>query len=139
MFKEKIKLSVGDTDTLIGHGTEMDGHLKSEAGIRIDGTFTGDIDCKGDLVIGEKGEANSTITARDVTIAGKVRGDVHTRGKLVITSSGQLHGDSYAATLIVQEGGVLNGSSKMERAEFGKAAAVGHDGGSGGGKTKQAG
>lgn len=105
------------TDTLIGAGTEMDGHLESETSVRIEGVFKGEIESKGDIVIGEGGVAKSNITARDVTIAGKVYGDVQTRGKLIITSTGQLHGNSHAAILNVHEGGILNGSSTMERVE----------------------
>ncbi|TVY01112.1 bactofilin family protein [Cohnella terricola] len=117
MFKEKNKRTSGTTDTLIGAGTEMNGLLKSEAGVRIEGAYQGDIESKGDIVIGEGGVAKSNITARDVTIAGKVYGDVHTFGKLIITATGQLHGNSHAAILRVHEGGILNGSSRMERGE----------------------
>ncbi|RED65091.1 bactofilin family protein [Cohnella lupini] len=117
MFKEGRKAANGVTDTLIGAGTEMNGHLKSIAGVRIEGAYHGDIESKGDIVIGEGGMAKSNITARDVTIAGKVYGDVHTKGKLIITATGQLHGNSLAAILLVQEGGILNGTSHMEREE----------------------
>ncbi len=117
MFKEGRKQSNGVTDTLIGVGTEMNGFLKSLAGVRIEGAYNGDIESKEDIVIGEGGVAKSNITARDVTIAGKVYGDVHTRGKLVITPTGQLHGNCLAAILLVQEGGILNGTSQMERVE----------------------
>lgn len=141
MFKEKSP-SPGETDTLIGTGTEFEGHLISQACVRIDGAFSGEIDIKGDLVVGEKGTAKANITARDVTIAGKVYGDVHTRGKLTITSSGQLHGNAHAAALIVQEGGVLNGTSQMERAETLKGVSAGGEGVGGatsGKREKQAG
>jgi len=117
VFKEMKKLSPGITDTLIGAGTELNGMLKSEAGVRIEGSYQGDIECKGDIVIGEGGVAKCNITARDVTIAGKLYGDVHTRGKLIITATGQLHGNSHAAILNVHPGGILNGTSKMERLE----------------------
>jgi cytoskeletal protein CcmA (bactofilin family) len=142
MFKDNKKLEAGVTDTLIGAGTEMNGYLKSMAGVRIEGAYHGDIESNGDIVIGEGGVAKSNITARDVTIAGKVYGDVHTRGKLVITPTGQLHGNSHASILLVQEGGILNGSSQMERME-GKAGGVAAETAASGGnpdkKTKQAG
>lgn len=116
MFNNK-KHPPGMTDTLIGAGTEMNGFLKSQVGVRIEGAFYGDIESKGDIVIGEGGVAKSNITARNVTIAGKVYGDVHTLGKLIITPTGQLHGSSHAAILNVLVGGILNGSSKMEQVE----------------------
>ncbi|TFE27265.1 bactofilin family protein [Cohnella luojiensis] len=142
MFKDNKKLASGVTDTLIGAGTEMNGYLKSMAGVRIEGAYQGDIESNGDIVIGEGGIAKSNITARDVTIAGKVYGDVHTRGKLLITPTGQLHGNSHASILLVQEGGILNGSSQMERGEGkvgGVAAETTASSGNADKKAKQAG
>lgn len=124
MIKKRSKRTPGVTDTLIGAGTEMNGQLKSEAGVRIEGAYHGDIESKGDIVVGEGGVAKSTMTARDVTIAGKVYGDVHTKGKLIITATGQLHGNSYASVLLVQEGGILNGGSRMDGPEIKPEAAL---------------
>jgi len=115
MFGNKRKAGV--TDTLVGAGTMFSGLMKSDTDVRIEGDYQGDIESKGSIVIGEGGVAKSNITARDVTIAGKVYGDVHTFGKLVITATGQLHGNSQSAILLVQEGGVLNGSSQMEKSD----------------------
>ncbi len=115
MFGRKRRAGV--TDTLIGAGTEFNGLMKSEADVRIEGAYEGDIESKGNIVIGESGVARSNLTAREVTIAGKVYGDVHTFGKLIITPSGQLHGNSRAGVLLVQEGGILNGSSRMDKGD----------------------
>ncbi|WP_372632915.1 polymer-forming cytoskeletal protein [Cohnella sp.] len=120
MFGSKRR--AGTTDTLIGAGTEFNGLMKSEADVRIEGAYHGDIESKGSIVVGKGGVARSNITARDVTIAGKVYGDVHTLGKLVITATGQLHGNSQAAVLHVQEGGILNGGSRMDGGDDRKPA-----------------
>ncbi|BBH21818.1 hypothetical protein Back11_31630 [Paenibacillus baekrokdamisoli] len=112
MFKENKRL--GTTDTLIGQGTHIDGKLTSEAGIRIEGEYHGEIACKGDVIIGECGVVKSNITARDVIVAGKVFGDIHTKGRLTITASGHLNGNVAAQSLLIQEGGIFNGSSRME-------------------------
>jgi cytoskeletal protein CcmA (bactofilin family) len=45
-----------------------------------------------------------------------VYGDVVTKGRLVITASGHLTGNITAATIIVQDGGKLNGNCRMEHA-----------------------
>ncbi|BBI31811.1 bactofilin family protein [Cohnella abietis] len=141
MFKDHKKLISRVTDTLIGTGTEMSGNLKTQAGVRIEGAFQGDIDSKGDIVIGEGGVAKSNIVAGDVIIAGKVYGDVHTRGKLIITSTGQLHGSSYASVLNIHEGGILNGTSNMDHRKEAKPLGVAVESPSNGGdkKSKQAG
>ncbi|MBB3108544.1 cytoskeletal protein CcmA (bactofilin family) [Paenibacillus phyllosphaerae] len=113
MFKESKRQAI--TDTLIGQGTQAEGRMVSEASIRIEGEYRGDIECKGDVIIGECGIARSNVTAKDVTIAGKVYGDVVTKGRLTITASGQLHGNATAHTLLIQDGAIFNGSCKMDR------------------------
>ncbi|KRE86407.1 hypothetical protein ASG89_10360 [Paenibacillus sp. Soil766] len=115
MFKKtKNLMNPNTTDTLIGEGTSFEGRIKSEASIRIEGGITGDIDCAGDVIIGEHGVVKSNISARDVVLAGSVHGNITTKGKLTITSTGALHGNISAASFIIEEGGVFQGSSKME-------------------------
>ncbi|MCM3629397.1 polymer-forming cytoskeletal protein [Paenibacillus glycanilyticus] len=113
MFKDNKRMP--STDTLIGLGTHIEGKLICEANLRIEGEHSGDIECLGDVIIGENGMARSNIAARDITIAGKVYGEVTAKGRLTITASGQLTGSISAQAIIVQDGGVLNGTCHMER------------------------
>ncbi|NOU96504.1 polymer-forming cytoskeletal protein [Paenibacillus sp. LMG 31456] len=113
MFKGK-KHAVNFTDTLIGEGTVFEGKIKSEASIRIEGQIIGDVDCAGDVTIGELGVVKSNIKARDVILAGTVNGNVLCKGKLTIRSTGKLFGNTTAQSLIIDEGGKFQGTSKME-------------------------
>jgi|HigsolmetaAR203D_1030402.scaffolds.fasta_scaffold00393_5 cytoskeletal protein CcmA (bactofilin family) len=112
MFKRK-KIHPDSTDTLIGEGTVLEGNLKSEASIRIEGKIVGDIECKGDVTIGQKGVAHSNIQARSVIIAGSVRGNVTAQQSLSIHSTGKLQGNISTQKLVISEGGVFMGNSKM--------------------------
>lgn len=118
MFKENKRLSA--TDTLIGQGTLSEGKMICDANLRIEGEHRGDIECKGDVIVGECGIARSNITARDITVAGKIFGDILTMGRLIITSSGHLTGNITAHTLIIQDGGMLNGNCYMVHTQDGK-------------------
>ncbi|WP_055105687.1 bactofilin family protein [Paenibacillus ihumii] len=116
MFKTKaipVKLDPDTTDTLVGEGSSFEGNIKSDASIRIEGEVTGDIECKGDVTIGEKGRVKSNITARNVIVAGTVTGDIQTKSKLSITSTGKLYGNITVASLSVEEGSIFEGSSRM--------------------------
>lgn len=112
MFKDNKRLIAADT--LIGQGTIVEGKLMSEGNLRIEGECRGDILCNGDVIIGECGIVRSSVEARDVTLAGKLYGDINTKGRLIITSSGHLTGNVAAGTLIIQDGGSINGHCKME-------------------------
>jgi cytoskeletal protein CcmA (bactofilin family) len=115
MFKsKKTKFDPNMTDTLIGEGTAFEGRIKSEAGLRIEGQMDGDIDCAGDVTVGENGIARSHIKARNVVIAGKVVGNVAASTKLTIKATGQLHGNLSALELSIESGGVFQGTSTMD-------------------------
>jgi cytoskeletal protein CcmA (bactofilin family) len=101
------------TDTLIGSSTICEGKIMSEASLRIEGQLHGDIECAGDITIGENAVVHSNIQARDVIVAGKVKGNIHTKGKLIVTSSGVLVGNIDVRSFIIQEGGIFQGSSAM--------------------------
>ncbi|GJM76678.1 hypothetical protein HMSSN036_88940 [Paenibacillus macerans] len=113
MLKDR-KNAAGLTDTLIGQGSSIEGKLECKSNLRLEGKFSGEIECLGQVVIGETGEARSNIQGGEVVVAGKVVGDISTRGKLTITGNGQVDGNVDVAKLIILEGGQLNGSSKME-------------------------
>lgn len=114
MFKgNKNKLSPDTTDTLIGAGTVFEGTIKSEAGIRVEGKVIGDIESKGDVIIGENGTAHSNICARNLILAGQLTGNAEATGKLTICAKGSLIGNVTAQSFIIEAGGVFNGTSRM--------------------------
>ncbi|GAC43804.1 bactofilin family protein [Paenibacillus popilliae] len=102
-------------DTFIGHGTDLNGTIHSPSNVRIDGKFTGELSSSGTITVGERGEVHSILAARHVVVAGTVVGDIKTTGKLLITSSGQVRGRCESGLLVVEEGGILNGTSMVER------------------------
>jgi cytoskeletal protein CcmA (bactofilin family) len=116
MFKNKKAglLNPNSTDTVIGEGSVFEGRIRSEAGVRIEGSITGDVESAGDVTIGEKGVVKSNVTARNIVIAGSVHGNVTAKEKLTIMSSGQLTGNASTASLIIEDGAVFTGSSRMD-------------------------
>jgi cytoskeletal protein CcmA (bactofilin family) len=113
---KRKQLDPKSTDTLVGEGTICDGKMMSEASLRIEGQMNGDIECAGDITIGENAIVQSNMAARDIIIAGRVKGDVHTKGKLIVTGTGILIGNIDVKLFIIQEGGVFQGSSSMSAA-----------------------
>lgn len=111
--KSKAKLNPNTTDTLVGEGSVFEGRIRSQASLRVEGNINGDIECVGDVTIGENGVARSNIAARNVTIAGKVYGNVTAKGLLTITATGQLYGNTMTKSLVIAEGGIFQGQSKM--------------------------
>lgn len=114
MLKTKKAINPKTTDTIIGQGSSFEGLIRSEAGVHVEGAITGDVESAGNVVVGEKGHMKSNITARNIIIAGTVHGNVTAKEKLTILSSGSLYGNLSAHILLIEEGAVFNGNSKIE-------------------------
>ena len=99
--------------SILSHGLKFEGKLSSEGNVRIDGDFTGDIIINGNLTLGEKSVVNGNIKATNITISGKVDGIVEAGEKMVLESSSRMIGDLSAKILVVNEGSIFDGNSKM--------------------------
>ena len=113
-FKANSAESVGGAAVnLIGRGTEVVGDIRAESSIRIDGSVKGKIICKNTVTIGEGGTVEGDIEAVNAIISGKVTGKVVVKQKLNLESRSVLSGELKAGKLVVDEGAVFNGTSKM--------------------------
>lgn len=95
--------------TVLAKEDSLRGNLEIKGDGRILGEFSGEIDCAGELMIGQTASVSANIRTRNITISGLVRGNVTAAGKLKIAPTGRLEGDARVGALIVQEGGVHHG------------------------------
>jgi len=100
--------------SVLGPGINWKGNLRGSGGIRIEGTFEGEIGIKGLVVVGETGRVTcENLSANTVIIAGAVRGSI-TAERLEIRSSGQVWGDVTVNAFATEEGAFLRGQVRME-------------------------
>lgn len=99
--------------TIISLGVKIEGKVKSNGNIRVEGQIEGDISSQGSIVIGGNGEVNGQLNADVISIAGTVTGTVKAKNKLTIEEKGNLKGDIFTKTLIVKEGAQFDGKCKM--------------------------
>jgi cytoskeletal protein CcmA (bactofilin family) len=95
--------------TVLGRDDVLSGRLQLKGGGQLLGTFTGNVECDGDLLIGPEAHVEADIRSVRVTIAGFVRGNIVAVGRLKIANTGRLEGDARVGALVVQEGGVHHG------------------------------
>ncbi len=100
-------------ETAVGPSASVTGHLKSDGGVRIDGAFEGVIEVAGNVVVGEGATVVADITARNITVGGAVKGNIDGAGRLEILSSGEVYGDIMVGSVMIDEGGVFQGTSRM--------------------------
>jgi cytoskeletal protein CcmA (bactofilin family) len=102
--------------SVLGPGINWTGNLGGKGGIRIEGTFEGEIAIRGLVVIGETGRLNCQhLRANNVVVAGAVKGNI-TAEKLEIRSTGRVWGDVEVVSFSTEEGAFLRGQVRMEDA-----------------------
>ncbi|KAF0109925.1 MAG: hypothetical protein FD147_1980 [Chloroflexi bacterium] len=100
--------------SVLGPGINWTGNLGGKGGIRIEGTFEGEIAIRGLVVIGETGRLTcKNLKANNVIVAGAVKGNIFSE-KLEIRSTGRVWGDVVTTAFSTEEGAFLRGQVRME-------------------------
>ncbi len=98
---------------LIGAGTTVDGKIRTQGSIRVDGKVTGEVHAAENLAVGVTGEIEGAVNGRNVTVGGKVRGNITSVEKLVLEGKAVVKGDVKASRLVIDEGAVFDGRISM--------------------------
>jgi cytoskeletal protein CcmA (bactofilin family) len=100
--------------SVLSDGINWKGMLSGSGGVRIEGTFEGDIAMRGLLVVGETGRVTcQSLHANTVIVAGAVKGDI-TAERLEIRSTGKVWGNVVTGSFSTEEGAFLRGQITME-------------------------
>lgn len=102
--------------SVLGAGIIWQGNINGSGGVRIEGTFEGQIALKGLLVVGETGKVTCVdVRAANVIVAGAIKGNI-TAQKVEIRSTGRVWGDIVTTAFATEEGAFLRGQIRMEDA-----------------------
>jgi cytoskeletal protein CcmA (bactofilin family) len=102
--------------SVLGPGVIWEGKITGSGGVRIEGTFEGQIGLRGMLVVGESGRVTcENLRAQSVIVAGAVKGNITTQ-KLEIRATGRVWGDVVTTSFVTEEGAFLRGQIRMEDA-----------------------
>lgn len=97
----------------IGQGTNIEGHIKTDGDIRIDGKVNGNVMTKGRLVLGPTSEVIGDIMCMNGNIDGFVRGNIQVSDVLKITKTANIDGNITVKKLIVEEGAIIQAKVAM--------------------------
>ena len=117
--KEKsttIEKFVGTSATLISAGTELQGDLKSETDLRIDGTIRGNVISTQKIVIGPTGFVEGNIQGSQADVTGKVVGNITVKELAQLRAKSDVKGNITAVSLQIESGAAFNGQSIMTAA-----------------------
>ena len=96
--------------TLLGKGTLWKGEIQAgQNSLRIEGTVEGIITSDGEVTIAPTGEVRGTIHAKHLIVTGRVNGIFKIVECLEIHGTGYVEGEVEVGSLVVDEGGTLQG------------------------------
>lgn len=101
-------------DTVISSGLIIDGNLKTEASIRIDGQVLGRVQSSGAVELGPASSVSADVQGQRVSVAGTVLGNVQASERVDLLSGARLTGDVRAPRLTIADGASFKGKVDME-------------------------
>jgi cytoskeletal protein CcmA (bactofilin family) len=104
----------GTLSGFVGSGTNVTGEATFKSLLRIDGHFSGRISSPtGTLIVGSGGQVDANIEVAVAQIQGSVNGDIVANQRIELGRAGKLNGNIQTPSLVIEQGGVFEGSSKM--------------------------
>ncbi|MDA9809238.1 polymer-forming cytoskeletal protein [Flavobacteriales bacterium] len=97
----------------IVEGTHIEGDIKSDSNIRIDGYVKGTISVKGRLVLGPTGKIDGDIKCKNADLEGKLNGTIEVDELLSLKSTAKLQGEISTNKLAIEPGAIFSGNCKM--------------------------
>lgn len=101
------------SESIVGPSVKIEGDLKSQGNLRIDGTVTGKVKTSQNLYVGESANISADVEAENAVVGGTVQGNIKVVGALVLSRTCRLMGDMVCGTLQVEEGAYFAGKCQM--------------------------
>lgn len=100
----------GEFPTVIGADARFKGEMSFEKGVRVEGSFDGEIKSKGTLHIAEGAHVTANVEAANVTIEGECKGNLTVSEKLHLKATARMEGDMRTNRLEIADGAIFAGN-----------------------------
>jgi cytoskeletal protein CcmA (bactofilin family) len=108
------EIKEGNLSGFVGSGTLVTGEANFKALMRVDGHLSGRISSSsGTLIVGANGKVDANIEVAVAVIHGTVNGDIIATQRLELGRAAKLNGNIQTPSLIIEQGALFEGSSKM--------------------------
>jgi cytoskeletal protein CcmA (bactofilin family) len=109
--------TAGSGYSLLDAQLVVTGDLETAGSLRIDGKLEGSVRRADTVVLGVGASMSGDVHAREVVIGGTIVGNVHATERVELQATAIVTGDILTQTILVQEGGVVNGRVLMRPPE----------------------
>lgn len=111
-------------ESVIDAHSTFDGRYEAGQDLRVLGTMSGELVCRGLLTIEQGAAAKARIQARDAMVHGQVEGDIVCSGRLLLSATAVVNGTIKAGSLVVEEGASIAGTVQTASAATAPAPAA---------------
>lgn len=94
-------------------GTVIEGTIKAQSDIRIDGDLNGNLECSGRVIIGTEGRVTGEVNCQNAIIEGYIQGTLTVADELDIRETGSVNGEVNTGKLKIAPGGIFNVNCNM--------------------------
>ena len=94
-------------------GSTIDGKIRINGSIRIDGKLKGQVEATEAVIVGETGVIEGDIKAKETNISGKCTGQITAENTVLLHASAVINGDVKCKKLVVDEGVMIDGNISM--------------------------
>jgi len=123
MFKPEQRMEGGMPETFIGPSVRVQGDFTGEGDVTVEGTVAGNLQTKGDVVVGPQALIEAEVKAQNATVSGTIKGNIAIANSLKIRATANILGDIKTTTLSVEDGAIINGKIIMSKDKVEKAFA----------------
>lgn len=113
MFRRDHKDGIGQIDTLIGRGTNIQGDLEFLGGVHIDGRVTGSVrgasGAPSAISVSEHGVVEGSVEASQVVLNGAVHGDIYGTERVVLGAKARVRGNVHYGAIEMALGAEIQG------------------------------
>ncbi len=99
--------------SVIASGMKIVGDIESTGVVKIEGIVEGAVRGARQLLLGRQGTVHGDIRAHEVVIGGTVIGTIVADERVEIQGTSSVQGDIHTKSIVVLEGGVINGTVRM--------------------------
>ncbi len=104
------------TTAVIGRSIQIDGDLRGEEDLRIEGEVSGTIHLKNNsLTIGSQGKIKADVYAKAIVVDGSMEGDLYGSERVAIRKNAQVVGNVTAPRVSLDDGARFKGSIEMDQ------------------------
>lgn len=99
--------------SVVGAGMRIMGDVESNGIIKVEGTIDGTVRGARQVLLGRSGVINGDVHAGDAVVGGKIVGAIIASDRVEIQATASVEGDISTRSIVVFEGGSINGSVRM--------------------------